>query len=71
MRKIKLSTSDLSNFILFATPSLFALYLHISIQSWLKSTPVAKKDSFSFNIESATHPDPIPISKKLILFLFL
>ena len=55
---------DLNNFILLFTPSFFALYLHISIQSWLKSIPLPEKDFFSFKIESAMHPEPIPTSKK-------
>ena len=37
----------------------------------LHGIPVALKDFFSFNIERAIHPEPIPTSKKLRLFLYL
>ena len=66
-----LSISDLNNFILFFNPNLLALILVIFNACLLISTPTARKFFFSFKIVREIHPEPIPISKKLSLFLSL
>ena len=67
----KLSISDLNNFNLFIKPSLIALFMQTFKLSLLISTPLPKKDFFSFKIDKIIQPDPVPISKKLILSFFL
>ena len=69
--KENLSISELNNFNLFLIPNLEALILHTFNALLLISTPEAIKSLRSLSIESIMQPEPKPISKKFILFLFL